>query len=32
MPVLQALSQSSPPTIMPDFNDQPDLPDFLTGQ
>jgi hypothetical protein len=32
MPVLQALSQSSPPTIMPDFNDQPDLPGFLTGQ
>jgi len=32
MPILQALSQIPPPTIMPDLNNQPDLPGFLTGQ
>ena len=31
-PILQALSQTPPPTIMPDLNHQPDLPGFLTGQ
>ena len=31
-PILQALSQTPPPTIMPDLNNQPDLPGFLTGQ
>jgi len=31
-PVVEALSQTPPPTIMPDRNNQPDLPWFLTGQ
>jgi len=31
-PVVEALSQTAPPTIMPDLNNQPDLPWFLTGQ
>jgi hypothetical protein len=31
-PILQALSQSPPPTMKPDLNDQPCLPGFLTGQ
>jgi IS4 transposase len=31
-PILQALSQSPPPTMTPDLNDQPCLPGFLTGQ
>ena len=30
-PILHALSQTPPPTIMPDLNNQPDLPGFLTG-
>ena len=31
-PMLQALSQTPPTTTMPDLNNQPDLPGFLTGQ
>ncbi len=31
-PLLQALSQQPPPTIMPDLDNQPYLPGFLTGQ
>jgi hypothetical protein len=31
-PILQALAQSPPPTIMPDLNNQPELPGFFTGQ
>ena len=31
-PMLQALSQTPPPTTMSDLNNQPDLPGFLTGQ
>ena len=30
-PILQALAQLQPPTPMPDFNNQPCLPGFLTG-
>jgi IS4 transposase len=32
MPILQALAQSPPSTVMPDPNNQPDLPGLLTGQ
>jgi hypothetical protein len=32
VPILQVLSQQPPPTIMPDINNQPCLPGFLTGQ
>jgi hypothetical protein len=32
IPMIQALSQIPPSTIMPDLNNQPDLPGFLTGQ
>ena len=31
-PILQALSQTPPPPIMPDLNNQPNLPGLLTGQ
>jgi hypothetical protein len=31
-PILQALSQQPPPTIMPDIDNQPFLPGFFTGQ
>lgn len=31
-PILQALEQSPPPTTLPDPDNQPDLPGFLTGQ
>jgi len=31
-PILQALDQGPPPTPLPDPDNQPDLPGFLTGQ